>query len=141
MANPKSIFTEGEPVAAVDVQRAKFEYTKEQAALALDNERWKNRRRMSWLALWGIMLVTVAMFFWVPETRIEKLEEVVVWFYFSMASIISVYIGSATFSDIKSMVGRKNSAAIDRERSTPYDVYDQADDIADDYAADEGRNR
>lgn len=131
MSTNKSGYTEGEGVCAGDVQRAKFEYTKEQTSLKLDNERWKNRRRMSWIALAAIMAVTSAMMFFVPESRIEKLEEVVVWFYFSMASIIGVYIGSATFSDIKSMADRRSSKAMAVQGSTPYDVYDQASAIAD----------
>ena len=101
--NIKSGYEEAAAVPVADVRRAQFEYTKEQTALTLDNERWKNRRRMSWIALWATLLVTAAMMFWVPESRISSLDEVVVWFYVSMASIIGVYIGSATFADIKSM--------------------------------------
>ena len=135
-APTKSGYTESEPICAKDIQRAKFEYTKEQTALILDNERWKNRRRMSWIALWATMLVTAAMMFFVPESRIEKLDEVVVWFYVSMASIIGVYIGSATFADIKSLAEKRSMAKMGNGYGngygTPYDVYDQASAIADD---------
>lgn len=128
----KSGYTESAPLCAADINRAKFEYTKEQTALVLDNERWKNRRRMSWIALWATLLVTAAMMFFVPEARIEKLDEVVVWFYVSMASIIGVYIGSATFADIKSMAEKRSTARMASQGYTPYDAYDQASAIVDD---------
>jgi len=132
-APDKSGYTEAAPLCAADINRAKFEYTKEQTALKLDNERWKNRRRMAWISLWATMIVTAAMMFAVPETRIEKLDEVVVWFYVSMASIIGVYIGSATFSDIKSLAEKRSMAKMGGGMygATPYDAYDQAASIVD----------
>jgi hypothetical protein len=125
----KTGYSEGEQVSAAEVLKAKFEYTKEQTSLKLDNERWKNRRRMSWIALWAIMIVTICQLFFVPETRLADLEETVTWFYFSMASIISVYIGSATFSDIKAMAQRRSSR--NQNPYSEYDVYQQAGAIAD----------
>ncbi len=124
---PKSQYTEGEPLCPRDIARAKFEYTKEQTAMRLEKERWKNRRRMAWICLWATMIVTGAMMFLVPETRITSLDEVVVWFYVSMASIIGVYIGSATFSDIKSIASLRGAASpAAPNTSNPYDIYDAA---------------
>ena len=124
------IYTEGAAVSTADVDRARFEYTKERATLSLENERWKNRRQMAWISMWAILIVTAAMMFIVPETRLGGLDEVVVWFYVSMASIIGVYIGSATMSDIKSFTklrsGSASSAAAD-----PYDAYASAAALAD----------
>jgi len=131
MADDKSTYTEGAAVSAADVHRARFEYTKEKTALSLENERWKNRRWMAWICLWAVMIVTASMMFLVPETRIEHLDEVVVWFYVSMASIISAYIGAATMSDIKSLVGMRRHAAQQDPSSTPYDAYAQAASIVD----------
>lgn len=130
-ADDKSTYTEGAVIPAADVQRARFEYTKEKTALSLENERWKNRRWMAWICLWAVMLVTGAMMFLVPETRLAGLDEVVVWFYVSMASIIGVYIGSATMSDIKSFVGLRRSAAKTQAMETPYDAYAEAGAIVD----------
>jgi len=133
------MYEESAPLCAADIDRARFEYTKEQTAITLDNERWKNRRRMSWIALWATMAVTAAMMFIVPESRIEKLDEVVVWFYVSMASIIGVYIGSATFSDIKAIaVSRGRRGGSKGMTSTPYDAYAQAGELADNHY-DEGQ--
>lgn len=132
MADDKSTFTEAAPLSAADVHRAKFEYTKEKTALSLENERWKNRRWMAWICLWSVLIVTGLMMFLVPESRIASLDEVVVWFYVSMASIIGVYIGSATMSDIKSFVGnRRGAMSAASSTETPYDAYDQAAAIAD----------
>lgn len=83
-----------------DVQKAKWEYAKERASLQLDNERWKNRRRMAWLALWSIIIATTAMFTVVPESRIEALDEIVAWFMMGMVSIVGTYIGTSTWANV-----------------------------------------
>jgi hypothetical protein len=130
-ADDKSTYTEGSAIPVADVHRARFEYTKEKTALSLENERWKNRRWMAWICLWAVLAVTGLMMFLVPESRLSGLDEVVVWFYVSMASVIGVYIGSATMSDIKSFVGLRRSAAKSTAIETPYDGYAQAADIVD----------
>lgn len=124
------VYTEGAAISTAEVNRARFQYTQEKAALALESQRWKNRRQMAWICLWAIMIVTTSMMFIVPETRIANLDEVVVWFYVSMASIIGVYIGSATMSDIKTFVKMRGGASASNT-STPYDAYESASSIAD----------
>lgn len=61
--------------------------------------RWYHRRRMAYLALYSMLVVTALMFTpWVPLSRLEKLADVIEWFYFSMASIVGAYMGFASWS-------------------------------------------
>lgn len=68
--------------------------------------RWYHRRRMAYLALYSMLAVTALMFTpWVPLSRLEKLADVIEWFYFSMASIVGAYMGFASWS---AKTGRTN---------------------------------
>ena len=58
--------------------------------------RWQNRRRMAWIALTSILVVTSLAFFIVPESRLKLLGDVINMFYLSMASIVGAYVGFAT---------------------------------------------
>ena len=58
--------------------------------------RWQNRRRMAWIALTSILVVTVLAFFVVAESRLKLLGDVINMFYLSMASIVGAYVGFAT---------------------------------------------
>lgn len=58
--------------------------------------RWKNRRKMAWIALISILIVTILAFFVVQESRLKLLGDVINMFYLSMASIVGAYVGFAT---------------------------------------------
>ena len=58
--------------------------------------RWQNRRRMAWIALSSILIVTILAFFIVAESRLKLLGDVINMFYLSMASIVGAYVGFAT---------------------------------------------
>lgn len=58
--------------------------------------RWQNRRRMAWIALISILIVTILAFFVVVESRLKLLGDVINMFYLSMASIVGAYVGFAT---------------------------------------------
>ena len=60
----------------------------------------RNKRRMAWIALLSILVVTGLMMFVVDMDRLDKLSDVVVWFYFSMASIIGAYMGMTTWAKV-----------------------------------------
>lgn len=64
-------------------------------------ERWKNRRRMAWISLISILVVTFLSFFVVNEGRLKLLSDVINMFYLSMASIVGAYVGFATFDKKK----------------------------------------
>ena len=58
--------------------------------------RWQNRRRMAWISLSSILVVTILAFFVVAESRLKLLGDVINMFYLSMASIVGAYVGFAT---------------------------------------------
>lgn len=61
--------------------------------------RWKHRRRMAYLSLLSIIAVTAILLGpWVPVERVEKLSDLISWFYFSLASIVGAYMGFATWA-------------------------------------------
>lgn len=60
---------------------------------------WKHRRRMAYMSLVSIIAVTLILLGpWVPVDRVEKLSDLISWFYFSLASIVGAYMGFATWS-------------------------------------------
>ena len=64
--------------------------------------RWKNRRRMAWISLLSMIVVTAILLFApISIERIKALSNTVEWFYFSMASIIGAYMGFTTWSSKK----------------------------------------
>jgi len=69
----------------------------------LQKNRWKNRRRMAWVSLISMLLVTSIIILTdvVEIERLTVLKEVITWFYFSCASIIGMYMGATTLASIK----------------------------------------
>ena len=67
-------------------------------------KRWKNRRRMAWISLMSMILVTFLVLFseYVSVERLKVLGEVITWFYFSCASVIGMYMGATTWASISS---------------------------------------
>ena len=65
--------------------------------------RWKNRRRMAWVSLISMLVVTFGILFteMVAIERLNVLGDVITWFYFSCASIIGMYMGATTWASIK----------------------------------------
>lgn len=62
--------------------------------------RWKNRRRMAWVALISMISITALILFTdlVELERLKILTEVITWFYFSCASVIGAYMGFTTWA-------------------------------------------
>lgn len=71
--------------------------------LEMQNKRWKNRRRMAWVSLISMVLITVLILFTnlVPESRLKILSEVITWYYFASASIIGAYMGFTAYASKK----------------------------------------
>jgi hypothetical protein len=61
----------------------------------------KNKRRMAWVSLISILIVTGLMMFAVPIERLDKLSDVVTWFYMSMATVIGAYMGASVYAHVK----------------------------------------
>ena len=68
----------------------------------MEKRRWKNRRRMAWIALASMLLLTLFLLFApIESSRIKVIAEPIIWFYFSMASIIGAYMGFTTWASRK----------------------------------------
>lgn len=63
---------------------------------------WRNRRRMAYISLFSMIVVTLYIISpWIDESRLKLLEMVITWFYTVMASIIASYMGFTTWAYIK----------------------------------------
>ena len=61
--------------------------------------RWKNRRRMAWISLISMILVTGTLLFVpIPIERLKILGETIEWYFLSMASIVGAYMGFTTWA-------------------------------------------
>lgn len=67
--------------------------------MELERNKWRGRRRMAGVALAAMIAVMFCILFGpIPETRLKTLEEPLVWFFFSMASIIGAYMGFTSWA-------------------------------------------
>lgn len=69
--------------------------------LWLVTNRWKNRRRMAYISLLSIIIVTYWCLFSVAVERLSVLGEIVSWFFIVMGSVIGAYVGFSAAFDIK----------------------------------------
>ena len=61
--------------------------------------RWRNRRRMAWIALISMLVVTFICLFAVPTERLTALDSIITFFYLTMSGIVMGYLGFATLDD------------------------------------------
>lgn len=68
----------------------------------ITEDKFKNRRRMAWLAMISMAVYTAVLLTPViEETRIKSLENILDMFYIAMASIVGAYMGFATWASKK----------------------------------------
>ncbi len=77
-------------LASIEVKEAEFEF-KESV------DKWKNRRRMAWISLWAGMLFPFLVLF----SDSELVKALGSEFYLFVGTIVAVYIGAATWRDVK----------------------------------------
>ena len=66
----------------------------EQEKNELERNKWKSRRKMAWIALYSMIITTIIVLFMpIQESKLSIISEVLVWFYFAMASVIGAYMG------------------------------------------------
>jgi hypothetical protein len=87
-------------------RRSRSELAKTDAAeqdVGLMAKRWRNRRRMAWLSLIAMFVMTYFVFFtdYVDIERMKVLKDVVTWFYFACISIVGAYMGFTTWASRK----------------------------------------
>lgn len=59
------------------------------------------KRRMAWVSLIMMIIVTFGLMFYIPESRLPKITEPIAWCYMSFASIIGFFFGAQTWASIK----------------------------------------
>ncbi len=68
----------------------------------ITKNRFKNRRRMAWLAIWSMVACTsVMMTEFIDIERIKAIDSVIEMFYIAMASIVGAYMGFTTWATKK----------------------------------------
>jgi len=68
----------------------------------ITKNRFKNRRRMAWLAVWSMVIFTAIMMSnLVDIERIKAIDSVMEMFYIAMASIVGAYMGFTTWATKK----------------------------------------
>jgi hypothetical protein len=79
-----------------DTEKANLTFKKEED-LKYDSLLFKNRRRMAWVALIAIIVLTVYVFSGhIPFDSLGKLSEITTWFYMTMGGIVLAYMGLST---------------------------------------------
>ena len=63
--------------------------------------RWNTRRKMAWVSLWSIILITVFLVLYPDDSRIIALAAILQTFYVVMTTIIGSYVGFTTLEEIK----------------------------------------
>ena len=66
-----------------------------------ENRKWKNRREMAWGFFWGIFLLTTAALFFIPESKLDKLSDIIIWYYICASGIIGAYFGLNSMEHLK----------------------------------------
>jgi len=70
--------------------------------IAWQTRRWKNRRRMSWLAMWNLTAIVLLYFFApIPDARLAIIAEPLAMITFGFVGIVGAYMGFTTMEKTK----------------------------------------
>jgi uncharacterized membrane protein len=58
---------------------------------------WRSRRRLAIASFLWMVIVTILIFFVVPESRLTVLKDPITWQYFINGGIITAYMGFKAF--------------------------------------------
>lgn len=79
--------------------------TQQDLQVPMNSEAWSvfraDRRRMAWLALLSTIIFTAVLFVWPPVERLEKMEDIITWYYMAMTTIVLGYLGFKSWTAIK----------------------------------------
>ena len=56
-----------------------------------------NRRRMAWLSLVAMIVSAFALMFFVPESRLEKIKDMLDLYWIALGGVIGTYVGISTW--------------------------------------------
>lgn len=66
------------------------------------NIMWSSRRKMAWVSLWGIIIPTIVIIFWIKDVNVlDKMADLMSWYYLALASIVGAYMGFKSWAIIK----------------------------------------
>lgn len=65
----------------------------------LAKKRFENKMALAWVSMVAMIGFTIALWFFVPESRLNTIAEASAWIYFAFTSIIGAAIGFKTWSD------------------------------------------
>ena len=56
-----------------------------------------NRRRMAWVSLVAMIVTAFALMFFVSDTRLEKIKDMLDFYWIALGSITGAYVGISTW--------------------------------------------
>jgi NADH:ubiquinone oxidoreductase subunit E len=56
-----------------------------------------NRRRMAWVSLIAMVFTAIALLFFVPETRLEKIKDMLDLYWIALGGVVGTYVGISTW--------------------------------------------
>jgi len=80
-----------------DLDLIKNEELKEEMVI----RKWKHRRRMAYISLMAMLLMTASLFFFVDPDRLTKIQDAIGWGYVMFGSIVMSYLGASTWDGKK----------------------------------------
>ncbi len=83
-----------------DIEREGYTIRQEKFLdVEMEKRRWKNRRRMAWISLVAINIVTLILLFVpIPVDRLKVIAEPLIWSYFAFTSVIGAYMGFTAYA-------------------------------------------
>lgn len=85
-------------------EETKVEITQTDEGLTVKtkNEMWSSRRQMAWVSLFGIIIPTIFIIFYVTDTGLmDKIADLMSWYYIALASIVGAYMGFKSWATIR----------------------------------------
>ncbi len=67
----------------------------------LEKKRFQNKAALAWVSIISMIRFTIALWFFVPETRLKIIAEASAWIYFAFTSVIGAALGLKTWSEKK----------------------------------------
>lgn len=67
----------------------------------LERKRFQNKMGLAWVSMASLIGFTIALWFFVPESRLNIIAEASAWIYFAFTSVIGAAMGFKTWSERK----------------------------------------
>jgi hypothetical protein len=57
-----------------------------------------NRRRMAWVSLLAMILTAAALVFFVPDSRLDKLKDLLDLYWIALGGVVGAYVGISAWT-------------------------------------------